>query len=685
MKVGRITCLFMLFCLMTTGVCSADSGVSVKIETSGEAAQEIRLYSGYHALVVGVSKYDHWPDLPNAAGDAREVHAFLKRMGFDCKLLIDPDYSELTDALNTITYEEGLNKENALLFYFAGHGETETLADGTKLGYLIPKDCPLLLKDPKGFVMKAVSMKDIEAYSLRIRSKHTLMLFDSCFSGSIFTIVREAPERISRKIALPVRQYITAGQADEAVPDESMFKRSLLIGLEGDADLTGDGYITGSELGTYLSDRVARYTKERQHPQYGKMNNPDLDRGDFVFVLADSGAQWSVPAEPVRRGVGHLEVRSEVSGAKVFVDGKDIGAAPVFVPDLAVGVHRVRVVKEGYEDWEDGDVRIEAGQKRVVWASLKALSRKGRLFVTTDPDDASVNIAGIGRYVEGMALDPGRYHVEVSRDGFETKDQWVVVGALEDKEIRVALNEQPEHEMGEIWVEPVTGMEFVWVPGGCYEMGCGSWTSDCIEDEKPVHEVCVDGFWMGRYEVTQEQWKKLMEDNPAEFKSSFFKVKKNHPIERVTWKDIQDFISKLNSENYSGNEFRLPTEAEWEYACRSGGKLEKYSGGNNVDQVAWYSDNSKKSTQPIGTKDPNGLGIYDMSGNVWEWCEDIYSNEAYLAHSKKNPNYQGNGSFRVLRGGSWLYGENATRCANRRNIPTGFQYSYIGFRLVKTP
>jgi hypothetical protein len=130
-------------------------------------------------------------------------------------------------------------------------------------------------------------MRDIESISLRIKAKHVLMLFDSCFSGSLFALVRAVPAAITEKSALPVRQYITAGGEDEQVPDKSMFKRCLLIGLEGDADLTGDGYITGSELGMYLSEKVVNYTHRRQHPQYGKINNPDLDRGDFVFVPLD--------------------------------------------------------------------------------------------------------------------------------------------------------------------------------------------------------------------------------------------------------------------------------------------------------------------------------------------------------------------------------------------------------------
>ena len=233
---------------------------------------------------MGISNYKWWPKLPNAANDAKEVAKKLKALGFEVKLVLDPTYREMRTVLNEMIYKIGNEKSRALLFYYAGHGETETLADETKMGYIVPKDCPLFEQNPMGFGTHAISMRDIESISLRIKAKHVLMLFDSCFSGSLFALVRAVPAAITEKSALPVRQFITAGREDEQVPDKSMFKRCLLIGLEGDADLTGDGYITGSELGMYLSEKVVNYTHRRQHPQYGKINNPDLDRGDFIFV-----------------------------------------------------------------------------------------------------------------------------------------------------------------------------------------------------------------------------------------------------------------------------------------------------------------------------------------------------------------------------------------------------------------
>ena len=277
------------------------------ITAVSKGGQSLLLYKDYYALVIGVSNYQKWPKILFAMQDASEVSGRLEQLGFKTKLVLDPTHREMLTALTEMVYVLGRDENRGLLLYYAGHGETETLADRTKMGYIVPKDCPLLKDDPMGFVTHAISMREIESISLRIRSRHVLMLFDSCFSGSLFALVRAIPHDITEKSTLPVRQYITAGSEDEEVPDRSIFKRCFLIGLEGDADLTGDGYITGSELGMYLSDKVVNYTNRQQHPQYGKINNPDLDRGDFIFV----------PLKRQERGVtsekGAVEERSEVA------------------------------------------------------------------------------------------------------------------------------------------------------------------------------------------------------------------------------------------------------------------------------------------------------------------------------------------------------------------------------------
>ena len=181
---------------------------------------------------------------------------------------------------------------------------------------------------------------------------------------------------------------------------------------------------------------------------------------------------------------------------------------------------------------------------------------------------------------------------------------------------------------------------------------------------------------MGKYEVTQAQWKAVMGSNPSRFKGD------NLPVENVSWDDVQAFIRKLNQ--LTGKRYRLPTEAEWEYAARGGNKSRgyKYAGGNNIDEVAWYDGNSGERTHPVGKKRPNELGLYDMSGNVWEWCSDWYDEDYYGNSPQNNPQGPASGSSRVFRGGSWLNYAILCRSASRYYSTPDSRYGLIGFRLV---
>lgn len=208
--------------------------------------------------------------------------------------------------------------------------------------------------------------------------------------------------------------------------------------------------------------------------------------------------------------------------------------------------------------------------------------------------------------------------------------------------------------------DPVTGMEFVAVPGGCFSPG-GS-------------QVCLDAFSIGKYEVTQGQWWKVMGGNPSHFSS----CGDDCPVEQVSWNDVQEFISKLNSR--SDKNYRLPTEAEWHYACTSGGRNEEYCGGSDIDAVAWYDGNSGSKTHRVGTKQPNGLGIYDMSGNVWEWVSDWHGSR-YPSGSRDSQG-PSSGSYRVYRGGSWSSRPANVRVSVRDAGAPGHCRSILGFRLV---
>ena len=229
----------------------------------------------------------------------------------------------------------------------------------------------------------------------------------------------------------------------------------------------------------------------------------------------------------------------------------------------------------------------------------------------------------------------------------------------------------------------VGGVSFKMMPveGGSFTMGSPDHDTDADNDEKPQHAVTLSDFYMGETEVTQALWKAVMDGNNP----SYFTGDDNLPVEKVSWEDCQTFITKLNGmlkEQLGGKTFRLPTETEWEYAARGGKKLfgYTYAGSGNLDLVAWYSGNSENKTHPVGTKTKNDLGLYDMSGNVWEWCGDWYGE--YTSEAQANPTGPATGSLRVYRGGSWGNSAQNCRVSNRDGNTPSSRYLNLGLRLA---
>ena len=215
-----------------------------------------------------------------------------------------------------------------------------------------------------------------------------------------------------------------------------------------------------------------------------------------------------------------------------------------------------------------------------------------------------------------------------------------------------------------------------YVEGGTFQMGATSEQgSDAFSDESPVHSVTLSTFYMGETEVTQELWQAVMGSNPSHFSGT------NLPVERVSWNTIvNEFLPTLNAA--TGRNFRLPTEAEWEFAARGGnqGHGYKYAGSNTIGNVAWYTDNSSSKTHAVKTKQANELGLYDMSGNVWEWCQDWYGN--YSSGSQTNPQGPSSGSDRVLRGGGWNRYARDCRVSYRNVSDPVITSNGFGFRLA---
>ena len=341
-----------------------------------------------------------------------------------------------------------------------------------------------------------------------------------------------------------------------------------------------------------------------------------------------------------------LIIRYTPSTATVLVDNKMVrGNNGVAKTTLPVGQHSFVVFCDGYES-EEGTVKLKA-------------SAPSNLQITLMKESVG---AGIANQQQSENQQSSNTYVASSSNNSSGTPS-VASGSN-------AIS---------IPVKDGISIEMVKVEAGTFMMGATSEMKDSYDDpysdEKPVHQVTLtNDYYMGKYEVTQALWQAVMGSNPSNFKGD------NLPVEKVSWNDCQEFISKLNS--LTGRKFRLPTEAEWEYAARGGKKSRgyQYSGSSNISDVVWYKDNSANKTHPVGTKQANELGIYDMSGNVWEWCSDRYG--SYSSFSQTNPTGSYSGSFRVLRGGGW--GSFAWFCclSFRRNFAPDFRHYDLGLRLA---
>ncbi|MFQ5688455.1 MAG: formylglycine-generating enzyme family protein, partial [Candidatus Scalindua sp.] len=287
------------------------------------------------------------------------------------------------------------------------------------------------------------------------------------------------------------------------------------------------------------------------------------------------------------------------------------------------------------------------------------------LFKTGDYDES---LPSLTSYLT-LAGKDGEYYEEAVT---------LVVDAKNEQEVAKLRSSESKHQRTETADE--TEDDMVYIKGGCFDMG--DIFGDGEGDERPVHKVCVGDFYLGKAEVTQKQWTDMMGHNPSKFKCG------DCPVERVSWNSVQDFIKKLNKA--TGMNYRLPTEAEWEYAARSGGGKEKWAWADKefeLDKYAWYYSNSARDgTHAVAGKEPNGLGLYDMMGNVWEWCSDLYDRDYYENSPVKNPEGPSDGTTRVLRGGGWKSKPEHLRTVDRNDfVPTSKKFANIGFRLARSP
>ena len=380
-----------------------------------------------------------------------------------------------------------------------------------------------------------------------------------------------------------------------------------------------------------------------------------------------------------------VSVTCPTPAVSLYVDKKSVGMAP-WKGSLKEGMHLIEAKKEGYRS-QQRTINLSQQQRLdVAFAELAAI--QGNLSVNYKPFGADVYIDGkkVGqspRVFNGILV--GNHKVEIKKDGYGTDSKTVSIlegqtaslsGVLTTHtSSSVALGFSSSGNTITIPVKDGISIDMVRVEAGTFTMGATAEMKDPFDADKPAHRVTLtNDYYIGKYEVTQALWKAVMGNNPSNFKGD------NLPVEQVSWYDCQDFFSKLN--RITGKTFRLPTEAEWEYAARGGNKSRgyQYSGSNNTLDVAWFRDNSGSNTHAVGTKQPNELGIYDMSGNVREWCQD-WKGE-YSSSSQVNPTGANSGSDRVFRGGSWSGEARYCRSSYRLYYTPDYSNYSLGLRLV---
>ena len=389
-----------------------------------------------------------------------------------------------------------------------------------------------------------------------------------------------------------------------------------------------------------------------------------------VEVVAGDTKTITLPAPTPR--YGSLDVSSRPVGATVSVDGKIIGETPDIFSEVLIGTHTVRLTREGCAPVEQ-QVSIEEGKTATLSLTL---ATSGKVSITSNVAGAKIYIddeyKGVAPYTYEAAS--GSYRVTAKADGYTDATRTVTITAGQSTSL--ALTPQPISRNRTFTVK---GVSFTMIPveGDTFTMGATSEQgSDAYESEKPAHRVTLSDYYIGETEVTQALWKAVMGKNPSSFNGD------QRPVESVSWNDCQEFIKKLN--NLTGQNFRLPTEAEWEYAARGGNKSKgyKYAGSNTIGDVAWYSSNSNNTTHSVKTKQANELGLYDMSGNVYEWCSDWYDSNYYSSSPTTNPTGPATGSLRVFRGGSWNYYAGYCRVSNRFIISPDSRDNRLGLRLA---
>jgi formylglycine-generating enzyme required for sulfatase activity len=620
-------------------------------------------YDASYALIIGCSDYQHLPDLPGVRTDVTAIHQALEQHSFQVQTLMNPTGDVLEQTVKQFIAQRGFQVHARLLLYFAGHGHTERRG-GHSHGYLVPVDAPLPAEDIIGFRARAVDLNDFVTRANHAESKHVLVAFDSCFSGRIFESRALPSAYVLQMVRDPVRLFLTSGSVHEPVPDQSEFRRAFVAGLAGAADSDGDGFILGNEFFAYVRKRVINagaINQQPQTPQWRALPAGIGPVGDVVFITPtseiDQGSQ-TTQASPSGGGVPHAAPESHFAALDEVVRQE----------------HNVDfLMQEAEARARIADVAMQVR----IWQI--ALDRLPSLAASTKDDQARAEVRQRLAAAQALLDRPAW----ASASGTDQFGRWAT--------LRVGVAEQ----------------RLRWIAPGDFIMGSFPTDPERNVDEVPHRVSLTKGFWLADTELTQALWLEVMGANPSRFQGNL-----QRPVEQVNWQDCHEFFKQLR-DRVSSAQPRLPTEAEWEYAARAGTSTMTYAGNfryapgaprdlSALESIAWFGTTmpgdevewqgaggiiteahpTGVGTWAVGHLQPNAWGLYDMLGNVWEWCADYYG--AYPTAPIIDPRGPTMGTQRVVRGGSFFEAPWNCRAAQRGKYPEDWRANVfsVGVRMA---